>query len=89
MKVGIVGLGIMGSAIARSLLAAGSEVAGFDIDERRLAALAAAGGTPLGSAAEVGAAAEVVLTSLPSVAALEATAAGPRGTLPWPRSGAC
>lgn len=76
MKVGVIGLGIMGSAIARNLLAAGSEVAGYDIDERRRSELRAAGGAPLRSAAEVGAASDVVLTSLPSIAALDETARG-------------
>jgi 3-hydroxyacyl-CoA dehydrogenase len=36
--VGIVGLGIMGGAIARNLLAAGAEVRGYDIDAARFGA---------------------------------------------------
>lgn len=76
MKIGMIGLGIMGSAISRNLLAAGSAVAGFDIDEKRRKELSAATGEPLGSAAEVGAASDVVLTSLPSIAALDETVRG-------------
>ena len=75
MTIGIVGLGIMGSAIARNCLRAGFSVVGFDIDPARGHELRAHGGDPLTSAAEVAAAAEVVLTSLPSVAALDQTAA--------------
>ena len=75
MKVGVVGVGIMGSAIARNLLRKGAAVTGFDIDADRLADLAKAGGAPARSAAEVAAAAEIVLTSLPSAAALDATVA--------------
>jgi 3-hydroxyisobutyrate dehydrogenase-like beta-hydroxyacid dehydrogenase len=73
MTIGVIGLGIMGSAIARNIVAAGLVVVGYDIDERRLAELRAAGGEPKDSAAEVARAAEVVLTSLPSVEALEVT----------------
>jgi 3-hydroxyisobutyrate dehydrogenase-like beta-hydroxyacid dehydrogenase len=84
MKVGVVGVGIMGSAIAGNLLRKGAEVVGYDIDERRLAELAAAGGTPVRSAAEVAARAEIVLTSLPSAAALALTV---ESVLSTPRSG--
>ena len=73
MKVGLIGVGIMGSAIARNLIAAGMDVAGFDIAAARRAELAAMGGRECGSAAAAAADAEVVLTSLPGVAALDAT----------------
>lgn len=72
--VGIVGLGIMGSAMAGNLLAHGP-VVGTDIDPERRQAFAAAGGAVLGSAAEVARAAEVVITSLPTAAALHEVAA--------------
>ncbi len=75
MQVGIIGLGIMGSAIARNCVRAGLAVTGFDIDPARRAELAAAGGTAAPDAATVAAAADVILTSLPSVAALDATVA--------------
>ena len=70
MKIGVIGVGIMGSAIARNLLKAGSAVIAYDIDGRRAAEVGAAAA---GSAAEVAADAEVILTSLPSEAALDAT----------------
>jgi 3-hydroxyisobutyrate dehydrogenase-like beta-hydroxyacid dehydrogenase len=73
--VGVIGIGIMGSAIARNIAKSGAAVVGYDIDERRLAVLREAGGTPASSAAAVAAAADVVLTSLPSVRALDETAA--------------
>ncbi len=75
MKVGVVGVGIMGSAIAGNLLKQGAEVAGYDVDARRLSDLAAAGGKPARSASELAAHAEIMLTSLPSAAALDATVA--------------
>lgn len=73
MKVGIVGVGIMGSAIAGNLLRKGAAVVGYDIDARRLSDLAAAGGVPARSAREVADHVEIVLTSLPSAAALATT----------------
>jgi putative dehydrogenase len=73
MKVGVVGVGIMGSAIAGNLLRKGAAVVGYDIDARRLSDLAAAGGMPARSASEVADQAGIVFTSLPSAAALAAT----------------
>ncbi len=75
VTVGVVGLGIMGSAIARNLAAAGVAVRGYDIDPARLDLLRRDGGTPVQSAAEAAAGAALLLTSLPSAAALEATVA--------------
>src|SRR5690348_12586181 len=69
--VGIIGLGIMGGAIARSLLKAGYRIAGFDVDPDKQRELAEAGVDMQKSAATVGAAAEVILTSLPNEKALE------------------
>jgi 3-hydroxyisobutyrate dehydrogenase-like beta-hydroxyacid dehydrogenase len=82
--VGVVGLGIMGSAIARNIARSGAEVRGYDVDRRRLDALRSDGGAPVGSAAEAADGAEVVLTSLPSVAALDATV---KNLLETPRRG--
>ena len=45
--VGIFGLGLIGSALADRLLAAGHNVLGYDIDPARGAALAEKGGTPV------------------------------------------
>ena len=69
--VGLIGLGIMGSAIASNLLAAGFNVTGFDIDPKARARFASAGGTPGKDTTAVAAASDVLLTSLPSVAALD------------------
>lgn len=80
MKVGIIGAGIMGSAIARNLVKAGMDLAGFDIAVDRCEELAAMGAAVARSAAEVAAVSEVVLTSLPSLAALDATVSAIAGT---------
>jgi 3-hydroxyisobutyrate dehydrogenase-like beta-hydroxyacid dehydrogenase len=73
-SIGIIGLGIMGGAIARNLIAAGFRVGAFDIDKGRAAAAAASGVALRGSAAEAADGADLVLTSLPSIAALDETA---------------
>ena len=77
--VGVVGLGIMGSAFSSNLIDAGFEVYGRDPDAACAKRFADKGGTALGSPAEVITAASVVITSLPSVAALEAVVSGPDG----------
>ncbi|MDQ0356896.1 3-hydroxyisobutyrate dehydrogenase-like beta-hydroxyacid dehydrogenase [Rhodoplanes tepidamans] len=68
--VGIVGLGIMGGAFARNLVAAGWRVTGFDIDPARRRAMARAGVTIAPDIAAAAAAAPFVITSLPSPQAL-------------------
>jgi L-threonate 2-dehydrogenase len=73
--VAVIGLGIMGSAIAENLIAAGFMVSGYDIDPDKTAALAKSGGTPCGSAGEAVRGRALALTSLPSAAALDATVA--------------
>jgi 3-hydroxyisobutyrate dehydrogenase/glyoxylate/succinic semialdehyde reductase len=69
--VGIVGLGIMGSAIARNLVDRGWRVIGFDIDATKQAELAAAGVTIAADVGQVARDAPVIMTSLPSPAAVE------------------
>jgi len=87
MKVGIIGVGIMGSAIARNLIAAGQQVWGFDIAETRRKELTAMGGTVASSPAEIAASADVILTSLPSIAALDASVSGDAGIVTRARKG--
>ncbi len=59
-RVGVVGLGDMGSGLAKNLLKEGFEVAGLDLSEARMAAFREIGGRPAANAAEVGANAEAV-----------------------------
>ena len=70
--VGLVGLGIMGSAYARHLQAANCVVVGYDIDREACARLAAVGGVAAASPRAVAEQAGVVLMALPSVDALRA-----------------
>ena len=68
--VGLIGLGIMGYAMSKHLLAAGFSVVGYDISPAAVEAFSANGGTVAGSAADVGRAANILMTSLPSAKAL-------------------
>ena len=72
--VGMVGLGIMGSAIARNLVDRGWRVIGFDIDAARRAELTLANVTIVDDVGEVARDAPVIMTSLPNPAAVEAVA---------------
>jgi putative dehydrogenase len=71
--VGIIGLGIMGGAIAKNLSAAGWRVIGHDLDAKRCAEAKAAGVTIVDDAVAVAAQAEAILTSLPNPDALTTT----------------
>jgi putative dehydrogenase len=72
--VGIVGLGIMGGAIARNLIDRGWHVVGFDIDPARRAELAQADVVIASDVAQLTREAPVIMTSLPSPAAVEEVA---------------
>ena len=73
-SVGVIGLGIMGSAISANLVRAGFETFGYDVVPARRKVLERAGGIATRSAAQVVAHTTVALTSLPSVAALDQVA---------------
>ena len=60
MKTGVVGLGDMGSGLAKNLMAAGFETSGFDLSEKRMAQFAEMGGVSCANAGEVGSHADVV-----------------------------
>lgn len=64
-RVGLIGLGLLGSALAERLLAAGFEIVGYDLDAAKGESLRAAGGVAVDSAAGVAAASETIVLSLP------------------------
>ena len=64
--VGMVGLGIMGSAMSGHLIARGLEVHGTDVSPDAVERHVAAGGHAAADVADVAAVADVVITSLPS-----------------------
>ena len=72
--VGVIGLGIMGGSFAKNLVAAGWRVIGYDISAAKRREAKGAGVELANSAAEVAAAAPIILTSLPKPQALMDTA---------------
>jgi 3-hydroxyisobutyrate dehydrogenase-like beta-hydroxyacid dehydrogenase len=65
-SVGIIGLGLVGSALAERLHFAGYEVVGYDILPARKDALGKLGSQPLASSAEVAKSCDTILLSLPN-----------------------
>ncbi len=76
MTIGVIGLGPMGGNIARLLLGKQFRVWGFDLDPDCIAALDDAGLDAAASIAQVAANADVLITSLPSIGALNAVIDG-------------
>jgi 3-hydroxyisobutyrate dehydrogenase-like beta-hydroxyacid dehydrogenase len=68
--VGVIGLGIMGGAFAKNLVAAGWRVIGYDISAAKRRQAKRAGVELVNDAAEVAAEAPIILTSLPKPQAL-------------------
>ena len=87
VRVGFVGLGIIGSAFSKHLLAKGFDVCGFDPDRARRELFKRRGGKPLRTAAGVAEASDVVLTALASYAAYEAAYFGNDGIASSARRG--
>jgi len=74
--VAMIGLGTMGSAMSKNLIAAGFDVTGHDVAGAAMAAFTGAGGIAAASAAEAAGQAEIIITSLPSAAALDSVVRG-------------
>ena len=77
--VAVIGLGLMGHAIARRLTETGHAVAGYDIVAEKVAAAAALGVKACGSAVEAAQASDIVLVSVTSTAAVEEAVLGKHG----------
>lgn len=81
MRIGFVGLGNMGSQIARDLVAAGHETTLFDLDPAALEAFAGSGARPAASVAEVAAASEIVGICVVDDQQVRDVVSGPEGLL--------
>ena len=79
--VGVVGLGLIGSALTRRLIAAGIPVAGYDIDAAKRDSLVALGGRPLGSLETLGRAAGRIIVAVFDTQQVEDVIEGPGGLL--------
>lgn len=82
MKCGVVGLGDMGSGLAKNLIKAGFETYGLDLDAARVQAFADMGGHVAQSVAEVGSACDAVFVMVMNGDQARAVILGPDGLIP-------
>jgi 3-hydroxyisobutyrate dehydrogenase-like beta-hydroxyacid dehydrogenase len=78
-KLGFIGIGYMGRPIARRLLESGFKLAAYDLESNRAEQLVRYGGTVARSIAELSSTCDVVLSCLPSDAAVLDIYKGPAG----------
>ena len=83
--VGVIGLGQIGLRIADNLIKSGYRVVGYR--RHAMTEFASLGGEPADSPADVGAAADIVFSSLPSAQALDEVFQGPHGLVHSARPG--
>src|SRR5689334_3066254 len=87
-RAAVVGLGSMGMGMARRLVGAGFEVAGYDVRGDAVEALAAAGGKAAGSPAEAARGAGLLLLVVVNAAQAEEALFGDAGAAPHLPEGA-
>src|SRR5438128_409169 len=80
-RIGVIGAGLMGTAVTQRLLAAGFEVLAYDIDADRRAAIGRLGAKPQATASVVIAGCEANVVCVFDTAQVEAVVAGPGGGL--------
>jgi 2-hydroxy-3-oxopropionate reductase len=87
MKVGFIGLGIMGRPMALNLIKAGHELVVYDIVEKNMEELIVAGAAAAASCREVAESSDIVITMLPNSPHVRAAVLGEGGVLEGARSG--
>src|SRR5512139_4333385 len=87
MKIGFIGLGIMGKPMAKNLLRAGYPLVVYDVNPVPVKELAAEGAEAASSAKEAAQKAEVVITMLPNSPHVKAAVMGPNGVLEGAKPG--
>ena len=86
-RIGIIGVGLLGSAVASRLLQGKFEVKGYDTRPEQMTALRPQGLIPAESIADAAAETDAVFTILPSLESVEASILGPGGLIEtMPRS---
>jgi 3-hydroxyisobutyrate dehydrogenase-like beta-hydroxyacid dehydrogenase len=80
-KIGIVGVGLLGTAVAQRLLAAGFEVSGHDTRTEAIEALRSQGLRAASNPIDAAADADMVFTILPTLESVGAVLEGPQGLI--------
>lgn len=88
MRVGVVGLGVMGGAFAGHLLDAGFEVVGYDPDERMFEKFEGRNLRRASSPADAARDAKLIMTSLPNYSVVEEAVTGLNGVFEGAGNGA-
>lgn len=81
LRVGFIGLGAMGLAMAHNVAAAGFPLRGFDVDQARLCMLEEWNAEPCLSSRDVAAKSNIVITMLPDSASIRNVLVGEAGVL--------
>jgi 3-hydroxyisobutyrate dehydrogenase-like beta-hydroxyacid dehydrogenase len=79
MKIGFIGLGLMGAGFTKRLVATGHSVIGYDLDREKLSAARAWGVAPAGSPAEAARGADLAAICVTTTHAVEEVALGHNG----------
>jgi len=87
MKIGFIGLGIMGKPMAKNLLKAGHEVVCFDVVAANVADVVAAGAVAGKSSADVASQVPLVITMLPNSPHVKSVVMGENGVLSGAKEG--
>lgn len=87
MKVGFIGIGVMGAPMALNILKGGHELTVFDRSQEAVDKLVQAGARAAATAKEVGAASDIVVTMLPEPQHVEQVVLGPDGVAAGLRPG--
>ncbi len=80
-RIGVVGIGLMGSAIVRRLRGADFEVAGYDVDAVKRGRLQELGATPVATLAELAAQCDTIMLAVFNTDQVEAVVEGADGLL--------
>lgn len=87
MKIGFIGLGIMGRPMARNLLKAGHEVVCYDVNKANVDDLVKSGATAAVSSADVARQVPLVITMLPNSPHVKSAVLGEKGVLEGAKEG--
>ena len=88
MKIGFIGLGIMGKPMSKNMLKAGYELVVFDLNTAAVQEVAAEGAQTANSPKEVAALSDVIITMLPNSPHVKEVVLGENGVIDGAKSGA-
>ncbi len=87
MKIGFIGLGIMGKPMAKNLLKAGHEVVCYDVNEQNVSEVVASGAKAGKNSADVASQVPLVITMLPNSPHVKSVVMGEGGILEGAKEG--